>query len=180
MGISETTTPDESPVAGGAATGAGTRDSADQMQLVTFELGGECFAVDIHAVREITRLMEITRVPKSPEEIAGVINLRGNIVPVVELRKKFGFPDAGSCDQTRIIVLEYGGRETGFIVDRVLEVLRIDSSIVDSTPEVMGTVDAEFVRGIARLERRLLIVLDLEKLFAELGLNDLEIPVDAA
>ena len=160
-----------------ASSGAG---SPDQMQLVTFELAGECFAVDIHAVREINRLMEITRVPKSPEEIAGVINLRGKIFPVVELRKKFGFPEASSNDQTRIVVLEYGGRETGFIVDRVHEVLRIDSSVVDPTPEVMGTVDADFIKGIAKLEGKLLIVLDLEKLFGELDLGDLDIPADAA
>jgi purine-binding chemotaxis protein CheW len=154
--------------------------TSDQMQLVTFELAGECFAVDIHAVREINRLMEITRVPQSPPEIAGVINLRGKIFPVVELRKKFGFPNKESCDQTRIVVLEFGGRETGFVVDRVHEVLRIDSSVVDPTPEVMGTVDSDFIKGIAKLEGRLLIVLDLEHLFGELDLNDLNIPSDAA
>ena len=154
--------------------------ASTQMQLVTFELAGECFAVDIHAVREINRLLEITRVPKSPPEIAGVINLRGKIFPVVQLRMKFGFPATEDGDQTRIIVLEYGGRETGFVVDRVHEVLRIDSSVVDPTPEVMGTVDADFIRGIAKLEERLLIVLDLEKLFGELDLGSLELPSDAA
>lgn len=153
---------------------------AGRMQLVTFELAGEHFAVDIHAVREINRLMEITRVPKSPAEIAGVINLRGKIFPVVELRRKFGFPESEANEQTRIVVLEFGGRETGFIVDRVHEVLRIDGSVVDPTPEVMGTVDADFIKGIAKLEGRLLIVLDLEKLFGELDLNDLDIPSEAA
>lgn len=154
--------------------------SSEQMQLVTFELAGECFAVDIHAVREINRLLDITRVPKSPPEIAGVINLRGKIFPVVQLRMKFGFPTTANGDQTRIIVLEHDGKETGFIVDRVHEVLRIDSSIVDPTPEVMSTVDADFIRGIAKLEGRLLIVLDLEKLFGELDIGNLDLPSNAA
>lgn len=151
-----------------------------QFQLVTFELGGESFGVDIHAVREINRLIEVTRVPKSPPEIAGVINLRGKIFPVVNLRRKFGFPDVESGDQTRIIVLEYGGRETGFIVDRVHEVLRIDSSVVDATPDVMSTVDADFIRGIAKLQDRLLIVLDLEKLFGGLRLPETGATTEAA
>jgi purine-binding chemotaxis protein CheW len=159
---------------------ATTSGSHEQMLLVTFELAGEHFAVDIHAVREINRLLEITRVPKSPPEIAGVINLRGKIFPVVQLRMKFGFPEVEAGDQTRIMVLEYDGKETGFIVDRVHEVLRIDSSIVDPTPEVMGTVDADFIRGIAKLENRLLIVLDLEKLFGVLDLTGLELAADAA
>jgi purine-binding chemotaxis protein CheW len=161
-------------------SGETTTKTGEQMQLVTFELAGEHFAVDIHAVREINRLLEITRVPKSPPEIAGVINLRGKIFPVVQLRMKFGFPVVETGDQTRIMVLEYGGKETGFIVDRVHEVLRIDSSIVDPTPEVMGTVDADFIRGIAKLENRLLIVLDLEKLFGVLDLTGLEMPGEAA
>jgi purine-binding chemotaxis protein CheW len=151
-----------------------------QLQLVSFELAGECFAVDIHAVREINRLIELTRVPKSPEEIAGVINLRGKIFPVVNLRRKFGFADAEAGEHTRIIVLEFGGRETGFIVDRVHEVLRIDSSIMDPTPEVMGSVDTDFIRGIAKLADRLLIVLDLERLFGALRLPGVEPAEEAA
>lgn len=167
-----TATPQETPE---AQTG-----SAEQIQLVTFELAGECFAVDIHAVREINRLIELTRVPKSPPEISGVINLRGKIFPVVNLRRSFGFPDVEAGDQTRIMVLEYGGRETGFIVDRVHEVLRIDSSIMDPTPEMMSTVDADFIRGIAKLEGRLLIVLDLERLFSALNIAELDVDRVAA
>lgn len=146
-----------------------------QMQLLTFEVAGECFAVEIHAVREIDRLMDITRVPKSPPGIAGVINLRGTIIPVVRLRTTFGFPGASDGEQTRIIVLGNEGRETGFIVDRVHEVLRVESSAVDPTPEATGTVDADVIRGIATLEDRLLIVLDVEKLFAELDLSSLDL-----
>jgi len=160
-----------------AATPPGTPEartgSAEQIQLVTFELAGECFAVDIHAVREINRLIEPTRVPKSPPEISGVINLRGKVFPLVNLRTSFGYPGIEAGDQTRIMVLECGGRETGFIVDRVHEVLRVDSSAMDPAPEMMGMVDADFIRGIAKLEGRLLIVLDLERLFSALNIADL-------
>lgn len=152
----------------------------DPLQLVTFDLGEESFAVDIHAVREINRMIELTRVPNSPAEIMGVINLRGKIFPVVDLRNKFGFPETAHNEHTRIIVLEYGGRETGFIVDRVHEVLRIDRGVLDPTPEVMSSVDADFIEGIAKLEDRLLIVLELEKLFGVLNLTDIEAAGEAA
>ncbi|USO00404.1 MAG: chemotaxis protein CheW [Phycisphaeraceae bacterium] len=157
-----------------ATAGSHGPTATGQLQLVTFDLGGESFAVDIHAVREINRLIELTRVPNSPPEIAGVINLRGKIFPVVNLRKKFGFPEKEHDDQTRIVVLEFGGRETGFIVDRVHEVLRIDRTVVDATPEVMSTVDADFIDGIAKLDTGLLIVLNLRKLFGVLQLAEVE------
>lgn len=160
--------------------GLGSSPDSELIQLVTFELAGECFAVDIHAVREINRLIELTRVPKSPGEIAGVINLRGKIFPVVNLREAFRFPEVEWGDQTRIVVLEYGGRETGFIVDKVHEVLRIDAGVLDPTPEMMGAVEADYIRGIAKLEDRLLIVLDLERLFGALNLADLDLSGVAA
>ena len=154
--------------------------TGDRLQLVTFDLGEESFAVDIHAVREINRLIELTRVPNSPPEIVGVINLRGKIFPVVDLRNKFGFPETAHDEHTRIIVLEFGGRETGFIVDRVHEVLRIDRSVLDPTPEVMSSVDADFIEGIAKLEGQLLIVLDLERLFGVLNLTESDAAGEAA
>lgn len=153
---------------------AGPLGRPEQVQLVTFDLAGERFAVDIHAVREIDRLVGITRVPKSPPEVAGVMNLRGKIIPVVCLRTKFGLPESSPSDRTRIVVLEHEGRETGLIVDRVHEVLRIDSSILDPSPGLMGTVHAGYIRGIAKPDGRLLIVLDLLTLFSELDLGSLD------
>ena len=161
----------------GAPDAAG---AVGRMQLVTLELAGERCAVDIHAVREINRLTELTRVPKCPAEIAGVINLRGKILPVVNLREVFAFPRAEWGDQARIVVLEHGSRETGVIVDRVHEVLRVDSALMDPTPVMMRTVDTSFISGIAKLRDRLLIVLDLERLFRALNLADLDLPGEAA
>lgn len=143
-----------------------TGGGSEQLQLVTFEVRGEEFAVDILAVREINRMLELTRVPQSPPDVEGVINLRGKIIPVVDLRKRFGM-DAGERDEhSRIVVIEVSGRVIGFIVDRVHEVLRIPSSIVDTAPSMVCSIESDFIAGVGKLEDRLLILLDLERLFA--------------
>ncbi|HNB60037.1 MAG TPA: chemotaxis protein CheW [Phycisphaerales bacterium] len=136
-----------------------------QLQLVTFGIGEEEFGVDILAVQEINRMMELTRVPQSPPEVEGVINLRGKIIPVVDLRRKFGLASAEHSEQSRIIVVDVQGRTLGFIVDRVHEVLRIDSTIVEPAPAMVCSIDSDFIAGVGKLEDRLLILLDLNKLF---------------
>ena len=140
---------------------------AANLQLVTFEVGDEQFAIDILAVQEINRMMQITRVPRSAECLEGVINLRGRIIPVVDLRKRFGLPPADRSADSRIVVVEVGGRVIGFIVDRVNEVLRVDGSIVDPPPAMTSGSDRDYIRGVAKLETRLVILLDLPRLFAE-------------
>ncbi len=145
---------------------AGGRAGEQQLQLVTFGLGEEEFAVDILAVQEINRMMALTRVPQSPPEVEGVINLRGKIIPVMDLRKRFGLEPAKRNDQSRIVVVEVHGRVLGFIVDRVSEVLRISSAIVEPAPQMVCSVDSEFIAGVGKLEDRLLIMLDLRKLFS--------------
>ncbi|MEL6498704.1 MAG: chemotaxis protein CheW [Planctomycetota bacterium] len=150
----------------GAAEHAG-----EQLQLVTFEVSSEEFAVDILAVQEINRMLELTRVPASPPAVEGVINLRGKIIPVLDLRKRFGMHATDKTDQMRIIVVEVHNRVIGFIVDRVHEVLRIGSSIVEPAPAMVCSIDSDFIAGVGKLEDRLLILLDLEKLF-DAGLVD--------
>lgn len=137
----------------------------ERLQLVTFEVVDEEYAVDILAVQEINRMMELTRVPQAPPEVEGVINLRGKIIPVLDLRKRFGLPVVENSDQSRIIVVEVHGRVIGFIVDRVHEVLRIDSRIVEPAPAMVCSVDSEFIAGVGKVDDRLIILLELEKLF---------------
>lgn len=149
----------------GARAAGGIGAGGHQLQLVTFGIGEEEFGVDILAVQEINRMMELTRVPQSPPEVEGVINLRGKIIPVLDLRKRFGLNAAEHSDQSRIIVVDVGGRTLGFIVDRVHEVLRIDSKIVEPAPTMVCSVDSDFIAGVGKLEDRLLILLDLNKLF---------------
>jgi purine-binding chemotaxis protein CheW len=143
-----------------------TGESSDQLQLVTFEVGNEQFAVDILAVQEINRMMQITRVPQSPDCLEGVINLRGRIIPVIDLRKRFGLENLTRSEDSRIVVVEVSGRVLGFIVDKVNEVLRVDSSIVDAPPAMATSNDRDYIRGVAKLESRLVILLDLVRLFA--------------
>lgn len=152
----------------------------DQLQLVTFEVGKEEFAIDILSVQEINRMMELTRVPQSPPEVEGVINLRGRIIPVIDLRKRFNM-DQGERDQhSRIVVVEVKGRVLGFIVDRVHEVLRIDRKIVDAPPSMVSSVDSDFIAGVGKLPDRLLILLDLDKLFASEVVGAADVAVQRA
>lgn len=143
-----------------------------QLQLVTFEVANEEFAVDILAVQEINRMMELTRVPQSPPEVEGVINLRGKIIPVIDLRRKFAMPMSEKSEASRIIVVEVHKRVIGFIVDRVHEVLRISSDIVEPAPAMVCSIDSEFIAGVGKLEDRLIILLDIAKLFADQASGD--------
>jgi purine-binding chemotaxis protein CheW len=154
-----------------AQSSASGRAGGDQLQLVTFEVAGEEFAVDILAVQEINRMMELTRVPQSPPEVEGVINLRGKIIPVLDLRKRFNLPVGDKNEQNRIIVVEIRKRVLGFIVDRVHEVLRISSSIVEPAPAMVCSIDSDFIAGVGKLDDRLLILLDLAKLFDAEGVG---------
>ncbi|MCC6284952.1 MAG: purine-binding chemotaxis protein CheW [Phycisphaerales bacterium] len=148
-----------------AVVASNARSTEEQLQLVTFQVAGEEFAVDILAVQEINRMMSLTRVPQSPPEIEGVINLRGKIIPVLDLRSRFGLPRSDRNEHNRIIVVEVHGRVIGFIVDRVHEVLRIDGSIVEPAPQMVCSLDSDFILGVGKLNDRLLILLDLVKLF---------------
>lgn len=160
-------TPDATAAAPRSATDAATdAGSGEQLQLVTFEINGEEYAFDILAVQEINRMLELTRVPQSPPEVEGVINLRGRIIPVLDLRTRFGMPPLERSEQNRIVVVEVRGRVIGFIVDRVHEVLRIDSSIVDTAPEMVTSVSTDFIDGVGKLDDRLLILLNLRRLIS--------------
>ena len=161
------------------ATANPTETTSDLLQLVTFVVGGEEYAVPILSVHEINRMMEITRVPQAPDFLDGVINLRGKIIPVVDLRTRFGLPRQERNSDNRIVVVEVRGRVIGFTVDRVNEVLRVNQNIVDETPTI-GGIEADYVRGVGKLEDRLLIMLDLEALFADAELDALEETTAAA
>ena len=145
----------------------------EQLQLVTFSIGDEQFAVDILLVQEINRMLDLTQVPRSPEGVEGIINLRGRIIPVMSLRKRFGLDQIAHTDQTRIIVVDIAGQTIGFIVDSVQEVLRIGSSIVERTPPMTSGVDSSYISGVARLEESLLILLDLSGLLPSEEMNQL-------
>ncbi len=146
----------------------------DLLQLVTFVVGEEEFGVPILSVHEINRMMEITRVPQSPKFVDGVINLRGRIIPVVDLRERFGMPRSEVSKDHRIVVVEVAGRIIGFTVDRVNEVLRIPNEVVEDAPEMVAGIDSAYIKGVGKLEDRLLILLDLDRLFGGDDLSELD------
>ncbi len=137
------------------------------LQLVSFTLKDEEYAVDILNVQEINRITEITQVPNSPDYIEGVINLRGKVMPVINLRKKFGIEVKETDDTSRIIIMDIGGVTNGLIVDSVSEVLRIPADIVEPPPQISSGLNSRFIKGIAKLENRLIILIDIDKLLGD-------------
>ncbi|EPR42331.1 CheW protein [Desulfovibrio sp. X2] len=142
------------------------RQDAELLQLVTFSIGDEEFGVDILKVQEIIRTMEITKVPKAPEFVEGVINLRGKVIPIIDLRKRFGMETRAHDKNTRIIVIEINNMIVGFVVDSVSEVLRISADTVEPPPPVVAGVESEYIKGVGKLADRLLIMLDLDRLLS--------------
>ncbi len=141
--------------------------SDELIQLVSFRLNQEEFGVDILKVQEINRMVEITRVPQAPYYCEGVINLRGKVIPVIDLRKKFDM-DAREWDKnTRIVVCDVEGNVVGMIVDAVEEVLRIPGSTVEPAPSIVATVNSDYIKGVAKLDERLMIFLDISRIAAE-------------
>lgn len=134
-----------------------------ELQLVIFDLAQETFGVDISVVESIIKMQEITKVPRSPEFVEGVTNLRGKVLPVMDLRKRLGMAAEVSTKDSRIVVIDLHDTYIGMIVDSVNEVLRINAEAVEPPPPMVASIDTEFMRGIAKLDGRLVILLDLEK-----------------
>lgn len=151
----------------GAKSTEGGRTSMDQeRQLVVFTLAEEYYGVDIGTVREIIRMQSITKVPKTPKFVKGVINLRGAVIPVIDLRNRFDLPPGEDDKDSRIVVLDMGGQNIGAIVDAVTEVLRIPVDCVEPPSSIVTSVESEYLLGIAKLSSRLIILLDVDEVLS--------------
>lgn len=135
----------------------------DSIQLVGFKLGDEEYAIDVLKIQEIIRLIEITSVPRMESYILGVINLRGKVIPVVDLRVRFELDRSDFDKKTRIIVVKFEKENIGFVVDEVTEVIRIDKSIVEPTPPLVGSIGQEYILGICKYMEKLIILLDIDR-----------------
>jgi purine-binding chemotaxis protein CheW len=135
----------------------------DGEQVVSFRIGDEILAVGVDTVYEIVRMREVTEVPQVPSYVHGVINLRGHIIPVINLRNRLGLEEVEETRSTRIIVVELGGESIGMVVDAVDEVVTVPTDAISPPSPVLISIDTDFVRGIARLEDRLIILLDVLK-----------------
>ncbi len=147
--------------------------SNEERQLVVFDLAEQHYGVEISSVREIIRFQEITSVPDSPQSVEGIINLRGGVIPVVDLRKRFGLTITDATAQSRIVVVEIGGADVGVVVDAVAEVLRIPANSIEATSSVVTTADSFYISGIAKIEDQLLILLDLDRALSSDALEHL-------
>ena len=145
---------------------ADTREQTQQLsgevvQVVSFRLGNEEYGVEIAQVQEIIRMVEITHVPRAPRFMEGVINLRGQLIPIIDLRTRFGMQKIDATKSTRIIVTEIGNKRVGIVVDSVSEVLNIPIENVEDAPEMIAGVGTEYIQGVGKLDERLIIMLDL-------------------
>jgi purine-binding chemotaxis protein CheW len=138
-----------------------------EFQVVLCQLGDECYGLDIGSVYEIIRFQASTAVPTAPGFVDGVINLRGRIIPVMDLSSRFGMHRAEATKSTRIIVAGTAGMRVGLVVDAVTEVLMLSEEAVEPTPDVVGGRDSAYIRGIAKLTDQLVILLDLNALFGD-------------
>jgi purine-binding chemotaxis protein CheW len=136
----------------------------DMLQFVTFKLAGQKYAMDILKVQEINNLKEITPVPNAPAYVEGAINLRGKVIPVLNLRKKFHMEQKDLSESNKIIIVDIRGTVTGIIVDAVSDVLRVPEDVVEPPPPVSSSVRSEFIRGVAKLPDGLIVVLDMDRL----------------
>jgi purine-binding chemotaxis protein CheW len=135
-----------------------------EQQLVIFRLYGEEFGVEITKVREIVKPREITRLPNVVDFVEGVTNLRGEVIPIIDLKKRFGVEATDMTDDSRIIIVDISDNRVGLIVDDVTEVLRISAEDIDPPPRTIAGLKAEYIQGIGKVGERLLILLDVDKI----------------
>jgi purine-binding chemotaxis protein CheW len=161
---------------GGGRTVA--QEAEGELQLVVFALGDEEYGVPVGQVQEIIRMTDITHVPKASAFVEGVINLRGRVIPIVDLKKLFDLPERARDEASRIVVVEVAGQTVGMTVDNVSEVLRLPKAAIDLPPAVAGG-ESGYLIGVGKLGERLLMLLDLEKLVPRLALGEVEVTTSA-
>lgn len=133
------------------------------IKVIVFQLADKEYAIPVSHVQGIEKLMHVTRVPKTEKYVKGVINLRGVVTPIVDLRERFELPISENEETTRIIIISLEDMEVGFVVDSANDVLDIAANSIEPQPEVVGSLGEEFISGVAKLDKRLLILLHLEK-----------------
>jgi purine-binding chemotaxis protein CheW len=135
----------------------------EDMKVIVFQLVDKEYVIPVSQVQSIEKIMHITRVPKTPSFVKGVINLRGVVTPIIDLRERFDLQANALNDQSRMIMIKLDDMEVGLIVDAANDVLDIPFSAIEPQPEVVGSIESEFIAGVAKLDRRLLVLLQLEK-----------------
>jgi purine-binding chemotaxis protein CheW len=153
---------------------------SNELHIVGFQVGRETFGIPISRVHEIVRIPEITSVPDAPDAVIGVMNLRGKIVPVVDLRKRFGAKNDGFTRKNRVVVAEVEGKLVGLVVDSASEVLKLPLGEIQPANTMFQDQELNYITGLGKLAERLIILIDLTRLLERNELRRLSIPAEAA
>ncbi|KGX93151.1 chemotaxis protein CheW [Pontibacillus halophilus JSM 076056 = DSM 19796] len=151
-----------------------TQSQMEETKVIVFQLKNEEYGVPVNQVGSIERVQHITRVPNSPDFVKGVINLRGIVTPVVDLRTRFGLEELEHQENTRMIIVQMDQMHVGLVVDAANDVIDIPQEAIEPAPEVVGSVEADYIKGVAKLEKRLLILLNLDKVFSNAEVKQLQ------
>ena len=149
-----------------AAENSITKQLLDEEQLVTFKIDMEEYGVKIANVEEINRMPEVTKIPRAPYFIEGIVNLRGNVIPALDLRRFFKLSEREITDATRIIIVDFEGKRTGIVVDSVSEVIRFEKNLIETPPDILSSgIDSDYVEGVGKLDdgKRMILILDISK-----------------
>ena len=149
-------------------------------QLIGFTVGEEEYGLELLNVREVIRMRQITWLPKAPACVKGIINLRGDVIPIIDLRERFGLARGESTAMTRVIVVDLQGRPVGMVVDSASQVVRVPADQFDEPPPVMGEAVSRFITSIGRIDDRLVILLDVEKMLSREDLQELDTSIKEA
>ncbi|UOQ47855.1 chemotaxis protein CheW [Gracilibacillus caseinilyticus] len=142
------------------------KEETSNYKSIIIELEKEEYAIPVDVVGAIERIQHITRVPRTASFVKGVINLRGVVTPIIDLRERFGMESVAYTESTRIIIVHMGQFNVGFIVDAAYDVLDIPEESIEPAPQVIGTVDADYIKSVAKVDKRLILMLDLEKVLS--------------
>lgn len=149
-------------------------EDSKPLKVIVFQINDEEYTVPVNVVGSIERMMPITRVPGTKPFVKGVLNLRGVVTPVIDLRERFGMDEVDATDQTRMITVTINDMNVGLIVDAANDVLDLEEDSIEPPPEVVGTVEAEYIQGVAKLDKRLFILLNLEKVLSKEDAHELK------
>ena len=138
-----------------------------EKQHVIFKLNNEEYGVEISHVQEITEYKTVTSVPNTPSFIEGIINLRGSIVPIVSIKKRFDLPTEEKEEDQRVIIINLGSRQVGFIVDDASQVLTLNEDQIENPPDLITGIDRDYITGIGKTDEKIIILLDLEKILTD-------------
>ena len=142
------------------------RNEGELNQLISFEVGEEEYGLEILRVKEVIRLREITRLPRAPSFVKGIINLRGDVIPIIDLRDRFGLEHQEYSALTRVIVVDVEGRLVGMVVDAASQVMRIPADQIEPPPPIVGGLSAEYIKGVGKLDDRLVILLNIDRILS--------------